>query len=117
MVDKGLAPSNRYLLTSKVRGISFKITDRFYPSNDHIVKRFKRDIDEKCTFCSVNTETVTPLFWHGPTVKSLWSDVCNFIVNNIEKEFNLFWRDVWTLTEMRQNPMKHLILISSYFSV
>lgn len=47
-----------------------------------------------CTFCSVNVETVTHLFWHCPFVQSFWSDICIFIAEKIEKDFKLFWKDV-----------------------
>ncbi len=113
---------NRYLLANKVREISFKIIHRFYPSNDHIVKKFKRDIDVKCTFCSVNVKTVTHLSWHCPIVQSFWIDICNFIANNIEKDFKLFWRDVlFGLFDYNRNKTKpnqtfiiNLILLAKF---
>ena len=85
---------NRYLLTNKVREISFKIIHRCYPSNDHIHKRFKKVIDVKCSFCSMEIETVTHLFWLCPIVQSFWTDICNFIANTIDKNCELFWKDV-----------------------
>lgn len=85
---------NQYLVTNKVKEISFKLIHRFYPTNDHIVKRFKRNIDSKCTFCSANSETMTHLFWLCPIVQTFWSDICHFVSENIETDFKLFWKDV-----------------------
>lgn len=105
---------NRYLLTNKIREISFKIIHKFYPSNDHIVKKFKKDIDVMCTFCSMSIETVTHLFWHCPFVQSFWSDICNFIAEKIEKDFKLFWKDVlfglYDLNRTKTRPNETFII-------
>lgn len=48
---------NRYLITNKVREVSFKMLHKFYPANHYMLK-FKRDIKVNCSFCGDHPETV-----------------------------------------------------------
>ncbi len=41
---------SKYIITNKVREISFKSLHRFYPAKVFL-KRFKSDIDTSCSFC------------------------------------------------------------------
>ncbi len=56
---------NRYLLTNKVKEISFKLLHRIYPAKLYLTK-FKKDIDVRCSFCKQKPETAVHLFWHCP---------------------------------------------------
>ena len=60
---------NLYLVTNKVKEISFKLIHKCYPAKSYIKKIFKKDIDVVCTFCNECEETVEHLFWHCPIVK------------------------------------------------
>ncbi len=47
---------HKYLITNKVKYISFKLIYKYYPSNYFLVNRFNCDIDTLCTFCGLHTE-------------------------------------------------------------
>jgi len=83
----------KYLLTNKVREISFKIIHKFYPAK-HYLRRLKRDIDVSCSFCETADETVLHLFWYCHCVQLFWKDVARFIKDHIWDDFSLFWKNV-----------------------
>ena len=51
----------KYLLTNKVREVSFKLIHRVYPVK-HFLQKLKRDIDINCSFCELHPETCSHLF-------------------------------------------------------
>lgn len=85
---------NRYLVTNKVKEVSFKLIHKFYPAKCFIRDRFRKDIDSNCSFCSVCPETVVHLFWHCPVVKKFWQHLCNFINEHIDEYFVLHWKNI-----------------------
>lgn len=85
---------NRYLITNKVKEVSFKMIHRIYPVKVYIEKRFKKDIDVNCSFCGSCPETLLHLFWECPIVKEFWCNLCLFIVSNIDTKFLLYWENV-----------------------
>lgn len=84
---------NQYLITKKIKELSFKLIHRIYPTK-HFLLKFKSDIDTTCTFCNNCLETVVHLYWYCPFVKPFWKNVCDFIVKNIDKDFVLFWKHI-----------------------
>ncbi len=85
---------SKYLLVNKVKEISFKLIHQYYPVKTFIVSKFKLSIDVNCTFCDSHPETVLHLFWHCVHTRKLWQDICQFIVNFIHNDFELFFKDV-----------------------
>lgn len=85
---------NKYLFTNKVKEISFKILDQYYPVKTFIVSKFKLNIDTNCTFCNSQPETLIHLFWQCNFIKKLWLDICQFIADHIYNEFELCFKDV-----------------------
>lgn len=85
---------DRYLITNKVKEISFKLIHRCYPVKFYIKSRFSKDIEIDCSFCTNSPETIVHLFWFCPSVKLFWQKLCDFIQNNIEKKFVLYWKNV-----------------------
>ncbi len=59
-----------------------------------IVSKFNIRINVNCTFCDSQPETVLHLFWHCVHTRKLWQDICQFIVNFIHNDFELFFKDV-----------------------
>lgn len=84
---------NQYLITNKIKEVSFKLIHRIYPTKHFLVK-FKSDIDTNCTFCNNSLETMVHLYWYCPHVKPFWENVCEFICKNIDADFMLFWKYV-----------------------
>jgi len=58
---------NKYIITNKVKEISFKILHKFYPAI-HFISKFNKDIDVNCfVFFFVfflQPESVPHIFWH-----------------------------------------------------
>ena len=75
--------NHRYCVTNKVREVSFKIMHLIYPCNQLLLKRFRVDIDEKCSFCENSTESVCHLFYDCICVRFFWLE--------IEYLFNMFY--------------------------
>ncbi len=59
-----------------------------------IVSKFNISINVNCTFCDSQPETVLHLFWHCVHTRKLGQDICQFIVNFIHNDFELFFKDV-----------------------
>ncbi len=93
-----------YLLTNKLKEISYKIIHKFYPAK-HYMKKFKSDISSSCSFCDDSIETFVHLFWHCPFTKKCWQDY--FIRSNIYNDCILFWKDaVLGFIEYEQSKRK-----------
>ncbi len=103
---------NQYLITNKVKEVSFKIIHRIYPAKYYLVK-FKSDIDFSCSVCVSCHETVVHLFWHCPFVKIFWQNVCDFLVQNIDSHFVLFWKYVlFGILENSREKHIHVYMIN-----
>uniref|UniRef100_A0A1A8QY68 Reverse transcriptase domain-containing protein n=1 Tax=Nothobranchius pienaari TaxID=704102 RepID=A0A1A8QY68_9TELE len=83
----------KFLLTNKIKEISFKILHRFYPTKV-CLSRFKKDIDVKCSFCNLHPETTSHLFWTCEFTYKFWKDVNSFLTHNILPDFSLFYKNV-----------------------
>uniref|UniRef100_A0A9J8ACX2 Reverse transcriptase domain-containing protein n=1 Tax=Cyprinus carpio carpio TaxID=630221 RepID=A0A9J8ACX2_CYPCA len=84
---------NKYIITNKVKEISFKILHKFYPAK-HFLSKFNKDIDVNCSFCFLQPETVPHIFWHCQYTKRLWWEVSKFINNKLECNFLLLYEHV-----------------------
>lgn len=85
---------NRYLITNKVKEVSFKLIHRFYPAKSYIHCKFKKDIAIDCCFCNACPETAVHLFWNCSHVQRFWKKMCDYIHDKIEKDFLLCWQNV-----------------------
>ena len=83
----------KYLLTNKVREVSFKLIHRYYPTS-HYLLRFKKDICTDCSVCEAHPETVLHLFWNCDHADTFWKDMTRFIIDNIDPDFCLHWQNV-----------------------
>lgn len=84
---------NQYLLTNKVKEVSFKIIHKYYPANHYMIK-FKRDIDANCSFCGDQPETVLHLFWTCSYPSIFWKDLSRYVINHLHKDFVLKWENI-----------------------
>ncbi len=85
--------SSKYIITNKVRDISFKLLHRFYPTKVFL-KRFKSDIDTSCAFCGDPNETDMHIFWDCPHTQLFWIEFSNIINRNVLQGFSLLFKDV-----------------------
>ena len=83
----------RFILTNKVKEISFKLIHKFYPAKQYLSK-FKKDIDVNCSFCQQHPETYTHLFWSCEFTYKFWRDFHKFIVDSIYSDFHLYYKNV-----------------------
>lgn len=83
----------KYFLTNKVKEVSFKILNKFYPVNYFMIK-YKNNIETRCSFCQVHPETVFHLFWTCSYAEHLWKDVETFIKNNIQQDISVTFKDI-----------------------
>ncbi|CAI5682440.1 unnamed protein product [Oreochromis niloticus] len=84
---------NKYLVTNKVKEVSFKILHKFSPAN-HYMTKFKRDINVNCGFCGSHPETVQQLFWICSYATTFWKDFSRFIAGHLYKDFTVKWENV-----------------------
>ncbi len=111
-----------YLLTNKVKEISYKIIHKFYPAK-HYMKKFKSDISSSCSFCDDSIETVVHLFWHCPFTKKFWQDDVSFIRSNIYNDCIRFWKDAvlgfieYEESKRKQFYVVNLILLLAKFHI
>ncbi|XP_051736240.1 uncharacterized protein LOC127505029 [Ctenopharyngodon idella] len=110
---------NKYLLVNKVKEISFKLIHRYYPVKTFIVSKLKLSIDVNCTFCDSQPETLLHLFWYCDHTRKLWQDICQFIVDYIYKDFELYFKDVLLgfviFEKQHENLFFPIILLAKYF--
>lgn len=76
----------KFLLSNKMKEISFKLIHRFYPVKCFLQK-YKRDIDTLCSFYKIAPETCSHLFWSCTSTQMLWKDIASFISKNILSNF------------------------------
>ena len=83
----------KFFLTNKVKEISYKIIQRFYPVKCFL-KKFRSDIDTSCSFCEASSETVDHLFWECPFSRSFWNNIDALIVQKVFCNFSLSYRHI-----------------------
>ncbi|XP_035990507.1 uncharacterized protein LOC118562322 [Fundulus heteroclitus] len=69
---------HKFLITNKVKEITFKILHHYYPCNE-LISKFIPTVDVKCSFCSLDIETLDHLFYSCSHSSSLWNDMQCFI--------------------------------------
>lgn len=83
----------KYIITNKVREISFKLLHKFYPAKAFL-KRFKSNINTSCSFCGAPDETALHIFWDCPHTQLFWVEFSNFMKRNVLPGFSLLLKDV-----------------------
>nr|XP_020463111.1 uncharacterized protein LOC109964271 [Monopterus albus] len=83
----------KYMISNKIREVSFKLIHRFYPSA-HYLTRFNRSINTSCVFCNASEETTVHLFWDCPFCYDLWQNVSVFITSKIHYPLAVKWEHV-----------------------
>ncbi len=81
---------NKFLITNKVKEVSYKIIHKYYPAKNY-VQKFKKDINTNCSFCDSHPETVLHLFWLCSYTKKLWADLSRFTTDYLTKGFVLHY--------------------------
>jgi len=86
--------SHKYLLTNKVKEITFKLIHKCYPTKAFL-RKHKSDIEVNCSFCHSAEEHVTHLFWQCTHTEKFWSDVLMFIQSYFISDFSFCFKDVF----------------------
>ncbi|MEQ2269623.1 hypothetical protein XENORESO_007030 [Xenotaenia resolanae] len=84
---------NHFLLTNKVKEVTFELIHRIYPAKDYL-KKFKSDIVVNCPFCDLLPEFVTHVFWLCPYSKAFWKHSCNYMDSNILEKCKILWENI-----------------------
>lgn len=85
---------DKYCVTNKVKEISFKIIHLIYPSNELLLRRFRVDISENCSFCNDCSESIGHLFYECVCVRFFWLEI-EFLFNmSFSKKVQLKKKDV-----------------------
>lgn len=85
--------NRKFCVTNKIREVSYKIMHLIYPVN-LIVKRFKSDVEVKCTFCGKEEESIEHLFYNCIYSRSFWFDIEHYLSKIIDYYLKLESKDV-----------------------
>jgi len=92
--EKVWSLSHKYLLTNKVKEITFKLIHKCYPTKAFL-KKYKSDIEVNCSFCHSAEEDFIHLFWQCTHTEKFWSDVLLFIQSYFISDFSFCFKDVF----------------------
>ena len=107
----------KYYITNKIKEVSLKLIHRIYPSN-LFMQRYKKDINERCSFCKQAPEDLQHLFWSCPHLQSFWKNVSTFIRLHVDKNFVLDYQNVLfgffsvTASQLRQYFIINLLFLA-----
>ena len=73
--------------------VSFKIIQRYYQAS-HCLLKFQKDICINSSFCEMHPETMQHIFWQCPYTNKFWKDVSQCMVDNIDSDFSLYWKNI-----------------------
>ena len=82
----------QFCLSNKIREVHFKILHCIYPCNKSI-SRFT-DVDEMCTFCEHEPETILHLFCICPSSSVFWGDLEKFVYNKTKQYITIRPKDI-----------------------
>ncbi|XP_054865756.1 uncharacterized protein LOC129348729 [Amphiprion ocellaris] len=68
-----------YPVTPKMKETHFKIISGIYPVSDFLHKRFHFELEELCTFCSAEKETIEHLFFNCQHAMDFWTAIHGWI--------------------------------------
>ena len=97
---------------SRLRYFQFKCIHRILTLNDFLCK-IKYIDSSMCTFCHVDPETITHIFWNCPKIKCFWNAALSLIISDnitLCQEIVLFG-DVNNI----KSPLNFFILHGKYF--
>lgn len=87
----------QFCISNKIREVHFKILHCIYPCNK-LISKFA-EVDEMCTFCGNEPETILHLFCVCPLSFVFWRDVEKFIHNKTGQSVSIGPRDIITKFE------------------
>uniref|UniRef100_A0A3B3CA37 Reverse transcriptase domain-containing protein n=1 Tax=Oryzias melastigma TaxID=30732 RepID=A0A3B3CA37_ORYME len=104
---------NKYCLNNKVKEVSYKILHCIYPVKKTL-SRFAVDMDQTCSFCGTQEETIYHLFVDCRHTHVFWTEVGNHI-GNITKETVTFLDKEIILGYLTNKVDKDFIFITQLF--
>ena len=109
---------NIFYITNNVtlRYFHYKILNRVLKTNWHLAK-WDKQINEKCTYCRQNVETVIHLFYECPKVEKMWKTLQKWIKYFMNVNINITKEIIFLNNYSGKNkqPVNTLILISKRF--
>ncbi len=102
----------KYLITNKVRGVSYRLIRKYYPTK-HYLLRFGRDVCVDCSFCGSEPETMMHLFWNCHYTATFWKEVLCYITLKIDSNFSLEWNNIlFGVHDVKSKKQKELYIIN-----
>ena len=109
---------NVQLLTfnSKLKWFYYQIVRGCLKTN-RIVTHIKRNIPPECTFCRIEVETISHLFWECNVVKTFIDQCLNYVLNRFPVMYHHFNKSqfLFGLCENICSPKNYLALHIKYF--
>ena len=99
--------SHRFCLSNKIREVHVKIVHNIYPCNS-IISKFA-NIDQNCTFCSLEKESILHLFYHCQYAAQLWKDISNTLSIKYDIQFNFTTTDIITYATVKDSAKRHIV--------
>lgn len=98
----------------KIRDFQFKILHRILPTKSYL-KIIRREDNDVCNFCNKERETIFHLLFECQVVQSFWKSFKNWLLNNLDLEFELNEMDIILGLPQPTNIVSHLLLQAKYF--
>lgn len=99
----------QFCISNKIREVHFKILHNIYPCNK-MVSRFA-DVNEMCTFCENDSETILHLFCFCPSSSLFWRDIEKFIYEKTKQAITIKPIDIITQCNYNVKEICYIINI------
>lgn len=98
---------HKYLITNKVKEVTFKLIHKCYPTKV-CLQKYKPDIDLNCSFCHSSEEDSIHLFWQCSFTERFWSDLLIFIQSYIMGDFSFSFKVIFfgLFDDLKENMEK-----------
>lgn len=84
---------HKYLITNKVRDVSYNILHRCYPCNG-LISKYAINVENKCSFCELENWTIGHLFSDCLHSEIFWADIKIYISDKMGKPVSITKFDV-----------------------
>ncbi len=102
---------HKYLLTNKIKEITFKLIHKCYPTK-LFLRKYKSDIEVNCSFCNSSEEDFIHLFWQCTYTGTFWADFLMFIQSYFVSDFSFCFKDAFfgLFNHSKENTGKYYVI-------
>jgi len=73
---------------TKLKWLQYRILHNILTTNKSVAK-YKREQDERCSFCTIHPESIEHLFWNCDIITTFWNKLNEKIINTCTQQNNL----------------------------